>query len=1067
MAQSDQSLIPLTQHTNGTTQTSRNLPQLTHQYFSAQERSLAEWFHYMYLFSKNIGFFDYTKQQQNGSWQGALANIEEARLFTHLIEGTEVDEDTKNFISRPDMGLLLAFFEMLNTPQQQFDDFTARHKEFYYRQVLGFKEKPALADKVHVVITLNDSTSSKTLIRGTQFDGGEDQDGRKLIYQSLNNAVLNHSQVNKLFTLSKKPIDPNSQKNRLLLTQAYNREQGLEFSPEGILSFGEADINDDERQLSPSLGFTLASPELYLSSGERRIMLAFRLKENHSWIGGSISDYFDVSISTEQELITLGIELTEEFVTYLDSNNTLQESLNITITIDRFFPVIAPLLDENQPLIPTLPCLSFTLKEQHHDKLELLSRGNFINIDMTIQVSGLSGAIASNDIGAIDTSKPFEPFTFSPSISSSFNFTHPELLIKNITQASLDFHWLGRPSNLQEHYDIYAEYRDPDKNESAIWAPNLAQICYSDKPDCIENLTLFSDSEPVNNIDRMAMGFISQETNYQKLRQEYFQLPFTSNSAVEWPRWFSITLSNNDFGHGDYSQVAQYIAYKNINNPDAENTLVPPPYTPILNQLLINYESHTQLTLTDTLLESPESKKYRRALQHIHPLGRPNMSATNSKHIALVPNFTKQGYLYIGVANVKTPGQFRLYFQLDPVDGSNISNDPILEWSYLDSSGWTAFSRSQGGRVAQRGRIIEDSTFNLLDSGIVAFELPRLDLSSNFTGDDLLWIRVSISDDDAAADNVAKYSQIKNVLAQGIMLELMHLPIDQALLDEQASVSSNVPKYYHPSHYAEPLAQKSIGSLLQPDPQIAAISQPYGSFSGKQSETSDTLEIRASERLRHKNRALTAWDFEHLVLAEFPELFMARCYRNNTQDSVDLVVVPVNYDPTILQPKVPLFLKRRIQRFLNTISPPGVNVQVIDPEYEEVAFDVTLNIAQDYDLDSTVLDVNQILIDFMTPWNRRAENNTEQKNQSFVKTIYLTEVAAALERHPGVKVIYTLRAQVKKVFQDISLIPSSNAAILVPVADHKISLLNKEVEVFEGIGKWKIEDDFEIPNKVQ
>ncbi|MEI8634207.1 hypothetical protein P4S72_23485 [Vibrio sp. PP-XX7] len=42
-------------------------------------------------------------------------------------------------------------------------------------------------------------------------------------------------------------------------------------------------------------------------------------------------------------------------------------------------------------------------------------------------------------MGVLDTTAPFTPFTYKPKIGSRFTFTHPELLVKPIVSATLNF----------------------------------------------------------------------------------------------------------------------------------------------------------------------------------------------------------------------------------------------------------------------------------------------------------------------------------------------------------------------------------------------------------------------------------------------------------------------------------------------------------------------------------------------------------------------------------------------------------------------------------------------------
>ncbi len=1016
----------------GQTQESRSLVALGDHYFLTEERGIQAWLGYIQSFCQHLAFVDAQNPSSSGSWQGAIPTLEQAkaleRWFLAGAEAGTLEPSLRTEAERPDKALLLAFLNIMKVPQQQFSEFTHRHQQHYYRSILRFTEKPVVLDKAHVLVHLGDKVASKTLFKGTLFNGGEDSNGKPLLYQSLNHTVLNQSKVSRVLTLSQRPQvgaahEPTH--SRLLLTEGFNRQVGIDLSENGLLTFGEADEVEGLVQTHPDLGFTLASPELYLASGERTITLTWTLKDGSSWpMPNSLSSYFNVSISTQDGLVLVDLK---------QDGSMSSGTIVATISLDGLFPEIAPLADAAQVNMPNLPFLSFVLKADQHNNTDLLSGAYFSEVGLGIQVRGASGVVANHDLGTLDTSQPFEPFTHEPQIASKFNFIHPELLIKNITSAEVNCFWLGRPAVVGEYYQSYADYRGELSAATTpyIWNRNKVKVAYSGVLLKSTENNLFGDAAPQENIATNAIPIIVTDADFPNAQLNYQDLPVSNDKATEWPRWFSFTLSGNDFGYSDFAQVVHYGASQ------VPPVSVNPPYIPSLNQVLINYTSMVHLSLTD------QSLKSRHPLNHIHPIGRPSVSASNSRSISLLPSLRKWGYLYIGVSRVPLPGQFRLYFQLDPVDGSNISNTPNLEWSYLDGA-WKTFSRSQGGRLEKRARIIEDSTYDLLDSGVVAFELPKLDLATNFVGDELFWIRVSIDDSEAQASagepNVAQYSRIRNVFTQGLEVELLE-------------------GSYHPNHFLQPLPAESIAGLQQPDPDVSEVLQPYVSFAGKAAEKSAAVALRASERIRHKQRALTQWDYEHLLLAQFPELYLVRCYRNSAKNRVDIVVVPINHDRSILQPKVPLYLKRRIQRFVGIISPPGIDVFIEDPNYKAVTFDVTVKISEGFDIDSAVSELNQLLTDILTPWNQGAAVNSKAVS----KTVYLSDVANTLEMHPAVAVIYVLRAEVDNKQYLQKIVPASDREILVPVADHKISLLNKTVEVFEGIGKWRIDNDFVIP----
>src|SRR5690606_40768464 len=80
--------------------------------------------------------------------------------------------------------------------------------------------------------------------------------------------------------------------------------------------------------------------------------------------------------------------------------------------------------------------------------------------------------------------------------------------------------------------------------------------------------------------------------------------------------------------------------------------------------------------------------------------------------------------------------------------------------------------------------------------------------------------------------------------------------------------------------------------------EIRKVDQPYPSFGGSPLELDRPYYTRISERLRHKDRAITIWDYERLVLEKFSYLYKAKClnHTNETTETepghVRVIVIP-------------------------------------------------------------------------------------------------------------------------------------------------------------------------------
>lgn len=1105
---------------SGQLQNQRALPALSRQPFQVEQRTFSQWIAYLREMGNHIQFFDIATKAASGTWASALPDDDAAMGLQNLMQGKPVSAEIKALANRPDIASLMSYYHMLRYPIAQFQRFSSRHLDYYYQDVLGFKTKPAKPDRAHLVLTLADDAKPITLMKGEQFDGGKDSEGNSLVYEMTSNAQFNHAHVDRVLSIARL-----NEGGRLLLTNAVDGAEDLEMPEAGMFSFGEKDKQEAgqplaERQSEPEQGVELSSPCLYLSGGIRTLCLDFDVSDVVT-LPGALSALFDLFISTQEGFVALNDSTDNATLNWQDNKLTLE--------LDALFaPITVP---EEQTHI-TQPTLRLLLKKAwlENDATGNLRRGVFNAIGLNVSVQGLPGARLGHAGGILDGEAPFTPFGASPRVASRFDFTHPELLCKPIENASLGFSWLDRPNDWDEHYYAYKLYDQsvqpvspvsPNKGEGedegkggsegkningsegeradapmpeqasdpaldpefklAPLKPFHVKVFQSDKIGALtfdHNTHLFSQNLPVNNIDEHGFEFVVER---QESVADHTQLPLSENHPTAWPKYFSLQLESPDFKHGQYALVNQFAGQQNARNFEDESyspLLVMPPYTPVLDSFTLNYQANAHFSIAQA--DAME-------VRHIHPLGRPSVTADAGRFSAL-PRLDLRGYLYIGVSKVKLPGQVRLYFQLDPVDSSNIVDDPRIDWHYLTNDGWQYFDSSSDGSA----RITEDSTFQLLDSGIITFELPELNYDKNFIDGDKLWIRIGVAPDALNnQDNHARYSRIRNIYAQGVEVRLVNSANDVAgdvaedevgndaetgASDEDENVNSVAA-----DHFTKPLPKESIKGLLNGPADISEVLQPYPSFGAKPAESLTALKVRASERLRHKQRALLSWDYERLVLSQFPELYLTRCFSTTGHDNtppVALVVVPINHNPHILQPKVPLYLKRQIQRFVDEVSPEGVDVAVRDPVYEEVRVTVYAQIKPEFDKERIEVELNQMIIDSMTPWNKTDLN----PDDGLRGNVELTFLAQQMEQHPALERVYVVRAKQStesgailypnggadshaaqdKFIADNVITTRSPQSILVPAKVHDINLFNHYQPIFEGVGKWRLELDFKI-----
>lgn len=1037
---------PLPQKSVGQLQNLRAEPALHSQHFSAQERSFGEWLAYIYSYAQRIRFYA-ENQFQEETWQATMPDPEQFAGLADWLSGKPVSADIQALGERPDISLLLAFIDMQQRVKIQFDAFSERHKQFYYRDILGLQQRPAQPDKAHLVLTLDTTTPSMTLEKGRRFNGGDDADGNPLIYQSLDNAVINHSQVDKLFSLN----SVNSRSGDLLISHHIDASTGLTMPEEGIFSFGEAELSNTALQSKPQLGFVIISELLYLSGGTRQITLGFTTFYDDASTPDILSN-FDIYMSTAE-----GRHLLNPVMSTTPTQAILDAMASITmvgntlkITLPALFPAITHLAPDIAPGGIASPFIEFVLKADS-SAIETIQSRHMQKMSMSIQVDGLSNALLNFQAGFIDSSESFEAFGQAPRKNNNLDFTHPELLIKNIDTFSLTLNWMDIPAS-----DLVAYYSDYDL-VTTNGQPWLLDVTASDSSSTLQESLPILVNAPAADTDTSlrsdTMDIVTAQKNDLGLVGAYKDMPIAETLVSAWPRWFSLTLKQNDFGHHDYSQISQKknIAASQSTNPTPEDYVTAIPYTPKLQSFEMSY-SCEQVWDFDPKVNNDKS-----GLQKIDLMGYQPFDSTLSS-FTLAPSYNRHGYLYLGIGNISAPGQCRIYFEMDVVDGANTTDQIELKWEFLLGNKWQRCSRSKLFGSVQRVRIIEDSTMDLLDSGIMVFELPKMDFST-FLQDGLLWIRVSARDLIADSVTQLRYSRIKKMTAQGVEVEL---------------VSSNNAA----AHFDKPLAAQSIGELESADYRIENVVQPYPSFSAKAQESADSFSVRISERLRHRQRALNAWDIERLVLAEFTDIYQARCYYDNsppvtgssTNDSdntnVKLMLIPINHDARVLQPKLPLYLKRRIEAYINRFCMVGESIRIVDANYLQLQVNLKIRIHAGFDSASSVIEINQLLIDVLSPWNHQSGAGQVSSAQ-----LQLADIARKIIQHPAVSVILSLDANVLATTGTSTLTLEDwftansnnlNSHVLVSASQHEVSIVNQTSDIIEGIESWEIEYDFVV-----
>ncbi|HKI88592.1 MAG TPA: baseplate J/gp47 family protein, partial [Draconibacterium sp.] len=326
---------------------------------------------------------------------------------------------------------------------------------------------------------------------------------------------------------------------------------------------------------------------------------------------------------------------------------------------------------------------------------------------------------------------------------------------------------------------------------------------------------------------------------------------------------------------------------------------------------------------------------------------------------------------------------------------------------------------------------ISNQIDNFLKSGIVKFSIPR-EATNNNTRLPVgyFWVKVKIHKD-------------YNAVCKAISIQA------QAVLAEFADNGNDL------SHLENGLEAGTISKLIKRIATVKSVSQPYSSFGGKPEESDEAYYRRISERLRHKNRTITLWDYEHIILQEFPDIHKAKCLNHTFYEKTDdkittnflspgnvvLVVIPdiVNKNVfDIYQPRVSQSTLNAVQDHVNELNSLHVNAKVINPEYREIQVDLIVKFYKGFDENYYKKVLEQDITRLLSPW---AFDATASIN--FGHTLHKSVVINYIEKLSYVDYVEEVKLKSKLVsetiFEEVKIAETKNPLeILVSAKQHNI-----------------------------
>lgn len=406
--------------------------------------------------------------------------------------------------------------------------------------------------------------------------------------------------------------------------------------------------------------------------------------------------------------------------------------------------------------------------------------------------------------------------------------------------------------------------------------------------------------------------------------------------------------------NGEIANIAKYAA------------IIPnEPWTPMISNMNLNYEA---IATSEDI-----------TLIHLYPYQNTYRQQELASNPTLFPTFCDEGTLFLGLKDLVPGDNLNILFQLAEATSDSEADKEEVYWYYLDSNVWKPLRNGF--------EVLDDATKNLTTSGIVKLAMP-----SNMTTDNtvmpknLYWIKATI------AKNSKAVSEAVSIIPQAMLA---------IFTNENANDKARL---------AKPLPAGGISKLNEADANIKSVAQPFASFGGAVPEIENQFYVRVSETLRHKGRAIQAFDYERLALQAFPELYKVKCinhsfalnaheYSNDFPYAPGYVMLAVIPDLNKLnagnsfEPKVPVSIIEDIELFMRTRTSPFVRFRAMNPRYEKINFCLRVRLMKGKDENYFREKIKQDIKEFMAPWAVGVYDKL-----TFGQCVYRSDIIGLLEK---------------------------------------------------------------------
>jgi hypothetical protein len=954
------------------------------------------------------------------------------------IRETGVDRFIPDGNLEPSQALLLTFIRQLSEIAGQFNLRWKGYADWYLHTILGIKPLRMESHKVCLLFSTNTDEPVR-MEKGLGFYPKGDAPGAP-VYRLTEDMEVGNAGIEDIISIyfcKRKNMYPASELG--FVTSL--RMKRLSGEPAGkSLLFGDG---SEDLQNAGNLGFILAAPSLLLREGKRTVSIVLETENKDE-----IQAMMDEIVSTLSQRDGKSPEsirylvLHDIFCLFFSASEGWEAVENYSVKMEDGCVALRFTLDENFP--KTASCDPGV----HHFQSEFPALKAELNLDAWLypfswfnkcllkkirirtEVEGVSNLLVYNNLGKVDCSKPFQPFGNNTEKGTWMAVGSYETAIKNTQSIDLKIRWGQLPADANGLRGYYAGYGcEVDNTSFRVQAKYLSGYRWrADK-----EYPLFGALTDAPLCEETALqGINTSKMPAVRLREEQYEYTINTEAGM-----VALQLCAPEMGFGEKQYRTAFsdsILEKALHIKKKVNIPNPPLY-PVVEKLTLNY------TAEETIDLQKDASTGQLAYYHITPLTLRKIFPNRDRRF-FKPVFEMETHanLLILLKDLPLGGTLRLYIDFVP-HKVEISAGQIPQIKLYLGNGYA-------WEPVPNDFIVEDKTMNLLISGFIKINIPTDISSSLFDASGRIWLRTGV---------------VKNVDT---------IPAIRKIYTHVAEAEFNPGTGEEDSYCRLP-----DGAEWQPERAVNGLTGVFtvASYSGRDSESREERLMRVSEYAAHRGKAVTARDYERIVLQAFPDIAKVKCLpsvnvKNDAKNVVTLVIVPQRSKREKEKYRTPLATSRQIlnveQYLSGLVSAYVTGVDVINPLYEEVIARCSVIFKKRYPEALCHTRVTDLLDSLIAPWQKTGaqpvfdcpldmeEIYRTLSEQDFVEEIKHFSMVVIGEKTEHSYNLYEYGRDANRI------LPSTPYSVFVPSGKH--ILVSSDMENAFGIQEMTIGDSFII-----